>query len=210
MQKKLAIFGSTGGTGLAVIQQALAQKHELTALVRTPSKLNMEHEHLKVVQGDAMNYEDVLRVIEDKDVVICCLGTRAKDKNMVRADGTQNIVRAMKAAKVQKLICQTSLGYGDTAVMMPWYMKYLIIPYLLKNAFKDHQLQERIIEQSNLDWVIARPASLTNGAKTETYKANFPTTEKIKLRISRADVAHFMLQQVESDRYLHEKVGLSY
>ncbi|MEM9884842.1 MAG: SDR family oxidoreductase [Bacteroidota bacterium] len=210
MQKKLAIFGSTGGTGLAVIQQALAQKHELTALVRTPSKLNMEHEHLKVVQGDAMNYEDVLRVIEDKDVVICCLGTRAKDKNMVRADGTQNIVRAMKAAKVQKLICQTSLGYGDTAVMMPWYMKYLIIPYLLKNAFKDHQLQERIIEQSNLDWVIARPASLTNGAKTETYKEGFPTTEKIKLRISRADVAHFMLQQVESDRYLHEKVGLSY
>ncbi|MEN0003575.1 MAG: SDR family oxidoreductase [Bacteroidota bacterium] len=206
----IALIGPTGGTGRAVIQQALEKGYEITALIRTSEKMEVSHDRLHLIQGDALLYEDVQKVIAGKDVVVCCLGTRAADKRMVRAEGTRNIVRAMEAEGVRKLIAQTSLGYGDTAEMMPWYMTYLIIPIILKNAFKDHPLQEEIIEQSNVDWVIARPGSLTNGPKTERYKQGFPTTEKVKLRISRADVAHFMLQQVESDRYLGQKVGLSY
>ncbi|MEM1328898.1 MAG: SDR family oxidoreductase [Bacteroidota bacterium] len=209
-QKHIALFGPTGGTGRAVIDQALAEGYEVTALIRTPSKLEITHDRLHLVAGDAMNYEDVQKVVAGKDVVLCCLGTRAADKTMVRAEGTRNIIRAMETEGVQRLIVQASLGYGDSAEMMPWYMTYIIIPYLLKNAFKDHALQEELIEQSNLDWVIARPASLTNGKKTESYKHGFPTSEKIKLRISRADVAHFMLAQIGSDRYVGQKVGLSY
>lgn len=93
---------------------------------------------------------------------------------------------------------------------MPWYMTYIIIPYLLKNAFKDHAEQERIIEESNLQWTVARPGSLTNGPKTEHYRHGFPPITKTKLRISRADVAHFMLNQIESGDYIRQKVGLSY
>ena len=89
-------------------------------------------------------------------------------------------------------------------------MTYIIIPYLLKNAFKDHAEQERIIEESNLQWTVARPGSLTNGPKTEHYRHGFPPITKTKLRISRADVAHFMLSQIESGDYIRQKVGLSY
>ncbi|MEM6843973.1 MAG: SDR family oxidoreductase [Bacteroidota bacterium] len=210
MNKHIAVFGSTGGTGKAVVEQALEKGYEVTALVRTPSKLNIVHDHLYFVQGNAMQYEDVQAVVTEKDAVLCCLGTRAADKTMVRAMGTENIVRVMEEENIRRLICQTSLGYGDSASAMPWYMTYIIIPYLLKNAFKDHAEQERIIEQSDLDWTIARPGSLTNGPKTENYRHGFPPATRTKLRISRADVAHFMLDQIESDGYLHQRVGLSY
>ncbi|MEM1219553.1 MAG: SDR family oxidoreductase [Bacteroidota bacterium] len=206
----IALFGATGPTGIALVQQALDQGYEVTALVRTPSKLDIKHDRLHIIQGDAFNYEDVRQVVAGKEAVLSCLGTRAADKTMVRALGTEKIIQAMEAEGVRKLITLASLGYGDSEPMMPWYMTYLIIPIILKNAFKDHALQEQFVEQSTLDWVIARPASLTNGAFTGHYKEGFPVTEKIKLRISRADVAHFMLAQIPSDRYLRQKVGLSY
>jgi len=206
----IALFGPTGGTGRAVIQQALERGHQITALIRTPEKLEIRHERLQLIQGDVMHLEEVRKTVRGTDAVLCCLGTRAADKRMVRAEGTRQIIEAMETEGVKRLICQTSLGYGDTAQSMPWYMTYIIIPYILKNAFKDHALQEDLIEASNLDWTIARPGSLNNRKLTKQYRHGFPPETRTKLSISRADVAHFMLDQIESDEYLKQKVGLSY
>lgn len=107
MNKHIALFGPTGGTGQSLIQQALKRGYEITALVRTPTKLSITNEMLHPVQGDAMRYEDVQKVVADKDAVLCCLGTRAADTTMVRAHGTENIVRAMQEENVARLICQT-------------------------------------------------------------------------------------------------------
>jgi len=116
----------------------------------------------------------------------------------------------MEEKQVKRFICQTSLGFADSKEVLPWHMKYLIVPFILKNAFKDHELQESVIEKSSLDWTIVRPGNMTNGKLTKDYKHGFDPSEKIKLKVSRSDVAHFMLDQVNDKQYVHRKVGVSY
>ena len=210
MKKKIAIFGATGGTGQQLVQQALEQNYEVTAFVRSPQKLKIVHHRLQVIKGDVLDYNNVLSAVKNQDVIFCNLGMPASDKSNLRSKGTANIVKAMQALDVKRLVCQTSLGFADSKEVLPWHMKYLIVPFILKNAFKDHEQQEKVIEKSNLDWTIVRPGNMTNGELTKKYKHGFESTEKIKLKVSRSDVAHFMLNQVEEDRYLFKKVGISY
>lgn len=210
MKKKILIFGATGRTGQELMKQALDENYDVTAFVRSLDKINISHVNLKVFKGSVLNYSDVLNGVQKQDVVFCNLGMPASDKSTLRADGTTNIVRAMKEKGVSRFICQTSLGFGDSKEVLPWHMKYLIVPFILKNAFKDHELQENVIENSNLDWTIVRPGNMTNGKITNTYKHGFEPTEKIKLKISRADVAQFMLSQIDNNQYLRKKVGISY
>ncbi|GAA5023834.1 hypothetical protein GCM10011506_06960 [Marivirga lumbricoides] len=210
MEKRIVIFGATGGTGQELVKQALASGISVTAFARTPQKLKISHNKLKIIQGDVLNYDDVIHAVDQHDVIFCNLGAPASDKSNLRADGTANIVRAMEEKGIKRLICQTSLGYGDSKGVLPWYMKYIIVPFILKNAFQDHELQEVVIEKSQLDWTIVRPGNMTNGEMTGAYKQILKPIERIKLKISRADVAHFMLNQIESNQYHRKKVGISY
>lgn len=210
MKQSIVIFGATGGTGKELVKQALKENYAVTAFVRSPQKLEFSDTNLQVVQGDVLQYSDVLNVIENQDIVFCNLGMPSSDKSRLRADGTANIVKAMGAMGVQRFICQTSLGFGDSKEVLPWHMKYLIVPFILKNAFKDHELQEAVVEQSKLNWTIVRPGNMTNGKITKNYKHGFKPTEKIKQKVSRADVAHFMLNQIDDTQYLRKKVGISY
>jgi len=207
---KILIFGATGGTGQELVKQTLKKNYNVTAFVRAPQKLNISNNNLKIIKGDVLNYNDVSNAIYNQEIVFCNIGMPASDKSTLRADGTANIVKAMEAKEISRFICQTSLGYADSKEVLPWHMKYLIVPFILKNAFKDHELQEKEIEQSNLDWTIVRPGNMTNGKMTENYKHGFEPTEKIKLKISRADVAHFMLNQIDNIQYIRKKVGISY
>ena len=210
MKRKLIVFGATGGTGKHVVEQAIEQGYAVTAFVRNPDKLALNHRNLHVVKGDVLNYQHVLKAMMDHEAVLCNLGMPASDKTTLRAEGTANIVRAMEATGIQRLVCQTSLGFGDSKAVLPWHMKYLIVPFILKNAFNDHALQESVIENSTLRWTIVRPGNMANAPKTGRYKHGFQPSETIKLKVSRADVAHFMLDQLNNDRYLHQKVGISY
>lgn len=210
MKNKIVIFGATGGTGQQLVKQALEQDDYVTAFVRNPDKLNYSHKNLTVLKGDVLNVEDVNNAIQNQDVVMCSLGMPAFDKSSLRTDGTKNIIRAMKNHGVDRLICQSSLGFGDSKDVLPWHMKYIIVPLILKNAFKDHECQEAIIAESNLNWTIVRPGNMTNGKKTSRYKFGFNALDKIKLKISRADVADFMLRQINNTLHLHQKVGISY
>lgn len=207
---KIIIFGATGGTGKELVKQTLESGNMVTAFVRTPQKLKISHDNLKIIQGNVLNYDDVLNAIDNQEVVFCNIGMPASDKTTLRADGTAYIVKAMEEKGVKRLICQTSLGFADSKAVLPWWMKYIIVPFILKNAFIDHELQESVIEKSNLDWTIIRPGNMTNGKLTKTYKYGFKPTEKIKLKVSRADVAHFMLNQIDNNTYLRQKVGISY
>lgn len=207
---KIIIFGASGGTGQELVKQALGKNYNVTAFVRTPQKLNISNNNLEIIKGDVLNFNDVNNAIDSHDIVFCNLGVPASDKTTLRADGTANIIKAMEAKKISRFICQTSLGFADSKAVLPWHMKYLIVPFILKNAFKDHELQEREIEQSKLDWTIVRPGNMTKGKMTENYKHGFKPTEKIKLKISRADVAHFMLNQIDNIQYIRKKVGISY
>lgn len=210
MKKRILIFGATGGTGKELVKQALTKGYEVSAFVRNPDKLDITDEKLSFIKGNVLNYEEVDSSIKDHTAVFCCLGMPSSDRTKLRTEGTSNILKAMAANGSKRFICQTSLGFGDSKEVLPWHMKYLIVPFILKSAFEDHESQEMLIESSNMDWTIVRPGNMTNGKKTGNYKYGFLPTEKIKLKVSRADVADFMLGQLDNNQYLYKKVGISY
>jgi putative NADH-flavin reductase len=117
----------------------------------------------------------------------------------------------MRKTGVQRLICQSSLGVGDSRANLPFFTKYIIVSLFLRHAFADHEHQEAIVKQSPLDWTIVRPPYLTDGPRTGAYRHGFSSTDKrIKGKISRADVADFILKELADNMYLHKTPGVSY
>ncbi len=209
---KLIIFGSTGGTGRQVMEQALEQGHDVTAFVRSPEKLNQKHEKLQVVKGNVLDFASVESAIQGQDAVLCTLGLPAiMDKSNLRANGTKNIIRAMEKTGVKRFICQSSAGVGDSSDTLPFLMKYLIVPFMLRRVWADHEIQENYIKESQLDWIISRPAALTDGEHTGSYQHGFTADNKtVTSKISRADTADFMLKQLADNNYLHKTPCISY
>ena len=140
-------------------------------------------------------------------LAILILGRR----NTILSDGTRNIVQAMERAGVKRFVCESSLGVGDSKWKMGIVHNLIAIPLFLRNIFADKEVQERIIAGSTLDWVIVRAAALTNGKQRNVYRAGPDIGHWfIPSRISRADVASFMLKQLTDGEYLRKTPGLAY
>ncbi|MCU0238998.1 MAG: SDR family oxidoreductase [Pyrinomonadaceae bacterium] len=200
---KIAIFGSTGKSGKELVKQGLELGYEVTAFARTPEKLDeFKSENLKIVQGDVFNYEDVERAIIGQNAVLSALGNPTLKPNTTTSEGTRNIVKAMQTKNVRRFICETSLGVGDSREQAGFFFSKIIIPTLLKNAIADKEIQEQIIRDSDLDWTIVRPGGLKDSPKTSKYRAGLD--KNISGNIARADLAEFMLKQLNSDEFLRQ------
>ena len=208
---RLLVFGSTGGTGRELLIQALDRDHRVTAYARDPAKIeDIQHSRLTVVRGDVLDAATVQSAVAGHEGILVTIGT-GPSRTTLREEGTRNIVEAMQSTGVKRLICQSSLGVGDSRTNLPFFTKYIIVGIFLRHAFADHELQEAVVRQSSLDWTIVRPPHLKDGPRTEVYRHGFSTTDKqIKNWISRADVADFMLKQLVDDTYLHQAPGVSY
>lgn len=203
----IVIFGATGGTGRSAVEQALAEGHKVLAFDRNPAALAIEHPNLSVVGGDVFNVEQVENAVRGQDAVICVLGVRPETQKPVCSVGTENIVAAMKKFGVKRLICQTAFAVAAVDgewIEVPWLSA--ILPFFPKTRamFEDKVRQEASVRQSDLDWIIVRPAQLTNTAKTGMYKVGVPLPMSPAAKISREDVADFLLKQVNDDTYLHQ------
>ena len=205
---KLVIFGSTGSIGYQLVMQALEQEHRVTAFARNPAKLEIEHANLTVVQGDALDSASVEKAVDGQDAVLSSLGSA---QGTIRSEGTRNIVRAMEKADVSRFICLSTLGVGESRDNLNFFWKQIMFGLLLRQAYADHVSQEDYVKESRLDWTIVRAGAFTDGNRTGVYRHGFPSTDRtIKGKISRADVADFMLKQLTDRTYLHETPGLSY
>ncbi|EDX86816.1 3-beta hydroxysteroid dehydrogenase/isomerase family [Synechococcus sp. PCC 7335] len=208
---KLVIFGATGSIGQQVVDQALAQEHTVTAFVRDPAKLETQHPNLRLFQGDVMNLSSVEQAVEGQDAVVCVLGSGKSLTSTIRSEGTKQIIRAMEQTDVRRLICQSTLGAGDSWGNLDFYWKYIMFGFILRKVFADHQRQERYVKQSHLDWTIVRPSAFIDGPQTGAYRHGFPGDDKTsQLKIARADVADFLLKQLTTDTYLGKTPSLSY
>jgi putative NADH-flavin reductase len=206
---KVVIFGATGSVGRLMVAQALEEGHTVTAFARDPAKLCITHPNLRVIQGDAMDPAAVEQAVRGQDAVVCALGAGAK--GTIRSEGTRNIVRAMERAGVQRLVCQSSLGVGDSRENLNFFWKYVMFGMLLREAYADHVGQESQVMRSALDWTIVRPGAFTDGPRTGKYRHGFAAGDKaITHKVSRADVADFMLKQLNDRGYLRKTPALSY
>ncbi len=209
---KLLMVGATRGTGRILLHKALASGYEVTVLVRSPEKLEVAHDKLHLVVGDATVYSDMERAVKGQDIVLSTLGAPAQDRTFVRTRSAENMVCAMEKLGVERLISLTSMGVRSSRKILPWWLKYLVVPLVLRRTFADHTTQELCIEQSALQWTIVQPSSLTDEPATGQYKHGKiarETARELTLTISREDVADFMLAQVHSSAYLRQIPGLS-
>lgn len=209
---QIAVFGATGGVGRHFVAQALEKGMKVTALVRSPARLAEMPEGLVPMHGDMKDQDAVRATVAGADVVVCALGAPLQDKSGIRASGTAQIVRAMKAEGVRRLVCLSSIGAGDSYAMIPALYRYLLGPLLMERMFADHEAQEAEIAASGLDWFIARPGPYRDGERTGAYAhgtSGDAPDRKLKFHITRADVADFLIRQLSDNTYLQKPAWLS-
>lgn len=206
---KILVFGATGSVGVHLVRQSLAKGHRVTAFVRAPGKWKREHPHLRLEQGDVLHdTHRIATALRGQDAVLVALGDGRQGG--VRSTGTRNIVTEMERTDVRRFICLTTLGTGDSFSNLNW--KYRLLFRLpLRKVLADHQRQETLIRQSQLEWTIVRAGAFTDGPLSGTYRHGFgKRASGLSLKISRADVADFMLKQLANQQYLHRAPGVSY
>ncbi|HNY40458.1 MAG TPA: SDR family oxidoreductase [Bryobacteraceae bacterium] len=206
---RVLIIGATGGTGRHLVTQALDRGYEVTALVRDPARLAVEHPRLHGLKGDVLDYASVEQSVRGQDAVVSALGhKRFLGPSNILSEGTRNLVKAMEAHGVRRFICETSLGIGSSAGRMGLQYTLFVLPVILPFYFFDKTRQERLIAASRLDWVVVRPGALTDAKGRGVWRTgdvgNFVTTVKI----AREDVAHFMIDQLTEDSNLGAAVGI--
>lgn len=209
---RILVVGATGGTGREIVKQALERGHDVVALARNPSKLDLKHERLRVVKGDVTDPSTLDAAVRDVDAVVCALGhKRWLGPSNILSQGTRNIIAAMEKNGVKRLVVESALGVGDSIGRLGVYYTLFTIPFILPFYWFDKERQERVVRASNLDWIIVRPAQLTNGRKRGTYKHGPRVGNYLwSLSISRADVADFMLNQLGDTPYVRQSPGLCY
>jgi putative NADH-flavin reductase len=210
-RKRLLVLGPTGGTGQQVVVQALEAGHEVTAFARSPEKLPVQHERLRRVAGrlpdDAALLADETR---GQDAVISALGRgmSLKSEQLIQRS-VPPILAGMQAHGVRRLIFTSAIGVGDAVRDVP-FIPRLMARVMLKDLYADKVIGEELIRRSGLDWTILQPAHLTNGPLTGRYRAG----ERLNLRgapkISRADVAHFIVSHLDDSEYIRKAVVLAY
>ncbi len=198
---QIAVFGATGGTGREVVRQALEQGYTVRALVRDPSKLPIQDPHLTIVQGNVLNPDDVAAALTGCDAVVISLGNTPNNPANVVSDGTAQILRAMQAQGIRRVVVVTSLGVGDSKDQIPFFFR-IIVATALRGVMADKEIQEQLVRASGLDWTIVRPGGLVDGPPTG--KATTGLDKQIKAgQVTRGDVAAFVLAQLTDRTYLH-------
>lgn len=207
--RRVLVVGASGGTGTELVDQALERGYHVTAMVREPSRLAREHPQLEIAVADVLDAYAVRRTVSGHDAVLCALGHgRYLGPSRILSEGTGNILDAMRQSGVRRLVCETSLGIGDSAFRMGLYYTLFVIPVILPFYYWDKTRQEELIAESGLEWVIVRPAVLTDGTRTGRIRHGFRIGSFVLTRrIARSDVAHFMLDQLEGDEYLETAPG---
>lgn len=205
----IVVFGSTGSVGTHLVKQALQKGHRVTAFTRSPEKLAfLTQTRLEIFKGDLTDKQAIEKAVANRDAVLCAIGDGSKGS--IRALGTRNIIDAMERTGVKRLICETTIGLGDSRANLNFIWKYVMFGFLLKKAFNDHKLQEEYLFNSNLDYTVVRPSAFTDGKQTNNFKVGFDGKEKgLSLKIARADVAGFMLSALETGQYLRKPVSIS-
>ena len=198
------VLGASGKTGSLVVERALAKGYAVTALVRDEGKLDIK-DKVRVVNGDATIAGDVLKAVEGADAVIDTIGGSApyKDTTLERS-ACHNVIEAMKARNVRRLVVISMMGIGSSSEQTPFWYEHLLMPTFLRGSTKDKTAMESEVDGSGLDFVIARPPVLKDDLATGSVKVLAPG--ETGHQITRADLAQFLVDQLESDQYLGQAV----
>jgi len=195
---KLAIIGASHGIGNQLLKLALKEEHEVTVLLRKPNKLKISDSHLHIIKGDILDPSGVAAAVTGQDGICVCIGIPPGRKPVkVFSKGIKNVLSSIGDNTEQKLIAITGIGAGDSKGHGGFLYDRVINPLLLKEIYKDKNREEALIKESHSNWMIVRPGFLTNGHRTGKYRVIEDLTGITAGKISRSDVADFMLEQLK-------------
>jgi putative NADH-flavin reductase len=202
---KLLILGATGPTGRQLIRQALEAGHSVLALVRDRTKVT---EAIEVIQGDATDSSAVASSVHGRDAILSALGTSKSFKGGIMTRAMTVLLPAMQQAGVKRLILVSAFGVGESFNDASAIQKFFFRT-VLRSIYADKATADAMIEASPLEWTIVRPVALTNGPRT----GNFRVGEHLQLagfpRVSRADVADFMIRELKEQAWVRKTVVIA-
>lgn len=207
---RVLILGATGKTGVPLVQQALAGGHTVTAFVRNPASLTVQHPNLHVVQGDIQDAAAVAAAVAGQDAVLSALGPVKGSPENLMVTAARNVVAAMQQHNVRRLIWLTGAGVIDPKDP-PSFAARVIVPLMKLIAgavLRDSEAGVRLIQASGLEWTVVRGPRLGTDPKQGGYRHGYITTTFKPL--SREDLAEFMLAQLSSAQYVRESPIISY
>lgn len=206
---KLLVLGATGGTGLELVRQAIERGHSVTAFVRSPERLRPFRDHLSIREGDLLNSAELARVIQGHDAVLSGFGPRVP---VLKADAhllqqfAVALTSAMQQAEVRRVVVLSVAFLFKDSIIPP---VYLLGKLLFPGIVADAAAMEEVFEKSDLDWTLVRPPELTDKPYTGTYRVRAGRLPRFGFRVSRADVADFMIRAVENHRLIRRIAGIS-
>ncbi len=205
---KVLVIGAAGKTGRAVVEQAVAAGHQVTAFVRQAKEYQGPAE-VRVVEGDAADGGAMDAAVLGQDAVVDTIGGKTPYKaTTLESSAAHTIIAAMQRQGVRRLVVTSMLGVGESTANAPIYERLLVATFL-RGADQDKALMESAVEASGLDWVILRPAILTDDPAAGNVRVFTPETGEKAHKITRADLAGFMVAQLTTDEHLHQAVAIA-
>ena len=205
------MFGANGGVGRRLVELALAQSHWVTAAVRNPAKVAMAHERLQIVACNVLDPITIEPAIAGQDAVLCALGSDDRGPTTLYSTGARNIVQQMQAHHVRRIVFLSNFGVlGEMSRGLHQALLLFLASRVLRHTLADHRRALDEIRRRAPDWIIVRPLPMSDGPRTGVYRVAIDDLPAHGARISRADVADFMLRQITSDDYLHRLPSIAY
>lgn len=205
----IAVIGAAGQTGREVVAAALARGCQVRALDLHRGSLP-SNAKLTVTEGSVLDEAMVARVIADCDVVVSELGVSFGSRSTLVSEGNRVIIRAMELTGIWRLITQSAFGASESRSQLPWYLRLLASSPIMRPMYEDKDRMEALVTQSKLDWTILRPVVLTNQSATGRLRVGSSIEIGLTAHSGRADVAAFILEEIERPRFIHQRVTLAY
>jgi len=202
---KITILGPTGPTGLQLVDKALARGHEVAAFARHPAALPM-HRRLVTVPGSIVDAAALDGAIAGRDAVLCALGGRPwRRRERVCSTAMRHAIVSMQRHGVRRVVAMSTFGAGETRARLGWLVRHVVFGVVLRSEVADKEAMEDMLESSGLDWTVVRVGLLHDGPSRGTWRAADDASIQGMGRIARADVADFMLDQLDDASWLRRK-----
>lgn len=204
----ILLLGMTGRTGSNIAKLALEDKHQVTALLRTPEKIKLNDENLSIIKGDATVKKDVERAMQGADVVISALNT---DGGNTLTKSMPLIIDAMKAENIERIVTIGTAGILQSRVE-PDVLRYQSSESKRKltRAAEEHHKTYLLLKESELDWTVVCPTYLPDGEAVGEHREERDFLPEDGKKITTGDTAEFVYKQLESDKYIKSRVGIAY
>ncbi|HKW43040.1 MAG TPA: SDR family oxidoreductase [Thermoplasmata archaeon] len=207
---KVVIFGGTGQTGRLLVERAVFAGHEVTVFARDPARASARRESVRLVLGDVLDAASLPPAVVGQEAVLVALGTATRGSPPVLPQGLRHILDTMEAHGVRRIIVLSAAGaLHEPAGSVVGSLGLKVARSLLPGVYREHRAMLEVLRTSDLDWIAVRPVILTNGPWTGRYRAVVEGIPRRGYRISRADVADFMLRQLTSDQFVRKMPAIA-